>query len=106
MRGLSEDVSLYPPIFAVVMRRPGASRLLECHAFSCKTEEDVVAAAATLYRVLLSDFEATRRRPRQKNGIGRMSIASGVSLISVPTSIKRKPPSPIMIPPPPPMQPV
>lgn len=81
MRGLAKDVDNYPPIFAVVMRRPGAARLLECHAFACRCEEDAIAAAATLYRALLADLEATARRPRQKNGLGCVSLASVASSV-------------------------
>ncbi|XP_012343770.1 LOW QUALITY PROTEIN: uncharacterized protein LOC100867446 [Apis florea] len=76
MRGLKTTAENYPPIFAVVMRRPGATRLLECHAFACKTEDDAVAAAATLYRALLADLDANRRRPRHANGVGCVSLAS------------------------------
>ena len=60
MRGLSNEVEGYPPIFAVVMRRPGIARLLECHAFACETEKDAVSAAATLYRALVADLDANR----------------------------------------------
>ncbi|XP_011503102.1 PREDICTED: uncharacterized protein LOC105366378 [Ceratosolen solmsi marchali] len=81
MRGLAKDVEDYPPIFAVVMRRPGAARLLECHAFACRCEEDAIAAAATLYRALLADLDATARRPRQRNGLGCASLASVVSSV-------------------------
>lgn len=79
MRGLNSQVEGYPPIFAVVMRRPGVARLLECHAFACLTEEDAIAAAATLYRALVADLDATRRRPRQTNGVGCVSLASVIS---------------------------
>ncbi|KAL2714592.1 uncharacterized protein V1478_015777 [Vespula squamosa] len=81
MRGLKSDVDVYPPIFAVVMRRAGAARLLECHAFACQTEEDAVAAAATLYRALLADLDGNRRRPRHANGLGCVSLASVVSSV-------------------------
>lgn len=76
---MKASVESYPPIFAVVMRRPGATRVLECHAFACETEEDAVAAAATLYRALLTDLETNRRRPRQANGVGCVSLASVAS---------------------------
>ncbi|CAK9800546.1 hypothetical protein ANTQUA_LOCUS2494 [Anthophora quadrimaculata] len=81
MRGLKTTADHYPPIFAVVMRRPGANRVLECHAFACETEEDAVAAAATLYRALLADLDANRRRPRHANGVGCMSLASVASSV-------------------------
>lgn len=79
MRGLKSEAEFYPPIFAVVMRRPGAARLLECHAFACECEEDAIAAAATLYRALLADLDANRRRPRHTNGVGCVSLASVAS---------------------------
>lgn len=81
MRGLKTNADSYPPIFAVVMRRPGATRLLECHAFACEIEEEAVAAAATLYRALLADLDANRRRPRHTNGVGCMSLASAASSV-------------------------
>lgn len=79
MRGLATNVACYPPIFAVVMRRPGAAKVLECHGFACKTEEDAITAAATLYRALLADLDCNRRRPRQSNGLGCVSLASVAS---------------------------
>lgn len=87
MRGLTTEVTRYPPIFAVVMRRPGAARVLECHAFACKTEEDAIAAAATLYRALLADLDSNRRRPRQTNGLGCVSLASVASSVVEYTSV-------------------
>ncbi|XP_024222197.1 uncharacterized protein LOC100749993 isoform X1 [Bombus impatiens] len=89
MRGLKTTSDHYSPIFAVVMRRPGATRLLECHAFACETEEDAVAAAATLYRSLLADLDANRRRPRHTNGVGCMSIASVASSVREPSPSSR-----------------
>ncbi|XP_076761337.1 uncharacterized protein LOC143429571 isoform X1 [Xylocopa sonorina] len=89
MRGLKTPVDYYPPIFAVVMRRPGANRLLECHAFACETEEDAVAAAATLYRALLADLDGNRRRPRHANGVGCVSLASVASSIREPSPNNR-----------------
>ncbi|XP_033329484.2 uncharacterized protein LOC117222095 isoform X3 [Megalopta genalis] len=81
MRGLEPSTERYPPVFAVVMRRPGATRVLECHAFACETEEDAVAAAATLYRALLADLDTNRRRPRHANGVGCVSLASVASSV-------------------------
>ncbi|KAK2579742.1 hypothetical protein KPH14_011083 [Odynerus spinipes] len=89
MRGLQSNVQLYPPIFAVVMRRAGAARLLECHAFACETEEDAVAAAATLYRALLADLDGNRRRPRHANGVGCVSLASVASSVREPSPISK-----------------
>lgn len=89
MRGLKSEAEFYPPIFAVVMRRPGAARLLECHAFACETEEDAIAAAATLYRALLADLDANRRRPRHANGVGCVSLASVISSVREPSLSSR-----------------
>ncbi|KAH0550501.1 uncharacterized protein LOC123261806 [Cotesia glomerata] len=90
MRGLATDVNRYPPLFAVVMRRPGAARVLECHVFACSSEEEAVAAAATLYRALLADLDSNRRRPRQTNGLGCVSLASVASSVADYTSIASK----------------
>lgn len=98
MRGLKSEVEFYPPIFAVVMRRPGAARLLECHAFACESEEDAIAAAATLYRALLADLDANRRRPRHANGIGCISLASVASSVREPSLSSR---ISCLVPPPP-----
>ncbi|XP_071570941.1 uncharacterized protein [Temnothorax nylanderi] len=89
MRGLKSEAEFYPPIFAVVMRRPGAARLLECHAFACESEEDAIAAAATLYRALLADLDANRRRPRHTNGVGCISLASVASSVREPSHSSR-----------------
>lgn len=89
MRGLRSEAECYPPIFAVVMRRPGAAKVLECHAFACESEEDAVAAAATLYRALLADLDANRRRPRHTNGLGCVSLASVVSSAREPSLGRR-----------------
>ncbi|XP_011687239.1 PREDICTED: uncharacterized protein LOC105449634 [Wasmannia auropunctata] len=89
MRGLKNEANFYPPIFAVVMRRPGAARLLECHAFACESEEDAIAAAATLYRALLADLDANRRRPRHTNGVGCISLASVASSVREPSLSSR-----------------
>ncbi|XP_020287268.1 uncharacterized protein LOC109856415 [Pseudomyrmex gracilis] len=90
MRGLRSEAECYPPIFAVVMRRPGAAKVLECHAFACESEEDAVAAAATLYRALLADLDANRRRPRHANGLGCVSLASVVSSAREQPSLGRR----------------
>jgi len=89
MRGLKSEAEFYPPIFAVVMRRPGAARVLECHAFACESEEDAIAAAATLYRALLADLDANRRRPRHTNGVGCVSLASVASSAREPSLSSR-----------------
>ncbi|XP_063883979.1 LOW QUALITY PROTEIN: uncharacterized protein LOC135112989 [Scylla paramamosain] len=43
----------HPPMLACVMRRVGVPRLLECHAFVCRSAEDAIVIAANLYQALL-----------------------------------------------------
>lgn len=74
--------SQHAPIFAVVMRSPSTPKMLECHAFICKSTEDAIVIAATLYQSLMSHVTCSngqnnqRRAPRNKNGISCVSIAS------------------------------
>ncbi|XP_039948412.1 uncharacterized protein LOC120766784 isoform X2 [Bactrocera tryoni] len=72
----------HSPIFAVVMRAPGLPKVLKCHAFICKSTEDAIVIAATLYQSLMahvnsSSHRSTKRRtPRNQNGVSCISIAS------------------------------
>ncbi|GBP55729.1 hypothetical protein EVAR_23537_1 [Eumeta japonica] len=70
------------PLFAVVMRRTGVARRLDCHAFLCRSNEDAIVIAATLYKALMAHMNRpdALRRPRLHNrhGVSRMSIASSV----------------------------
>ncbi|XP_011188131.1 uncharacterized protein LOC105215737 isoform X3 [Zeugodacus cucurbitae] len=72
----------HAPIFAVVMRSPGLPKVLKCHAFICKSTEDAIVIAATLYQSLMSHVNSSshrstkRRTPRNQNGVSCISIAS------------------------------
>lgn len=66
----------HSPLFAVVMRKTGAHKKLECHGFVCQTSEDAIVIAATLYKSLMAHLKANERVPKNRNGITCMSIAS------------------------------
>uniref|UniRef100_A0A340TYK5 PID domain-containing protein n=1 Tax=Glossina morsitans morsitans TaxID=37546 RepID=A0A340TYK5_GLOMM len=76
----------HAPIFAVVMRSAEVSKMLECHGFICKSTEDAIVIAATLYQSLMSHVSSNthrstkRRTPRNQNGVSCMSIASSSGL--------------------------
>lgn len=72
----------HAPIFAVVMRSAGLPKVLECHGFICKSTEDAIVIAATLYQSLMAHVSSNshrstkRRTPRNQNGVSCISIAS------------------------------
>uniref|UniRef100_A0A1I8MDX8 PID domain-containing protein n=1 Tax=Musca domestica TaxID=7370 RepID=A0A1I8MDX8_MUSDO len=72
----------HAPIFAVVMRSADLPKVLECHAFICKSTEDAIVIAATLYQSLMAHVSSNshrstkRRTPRNQNGVSCISIAS------------------------------
>lgn len=72
----------HAPIFAVVMRSAGMPKVLECHGFICKSTEDAIVIAATLYQSLMAHVNSNshrstkRRAPRNQNGVSCVSIAS------------------------------
>lgn len=68
----------HAPLFAVVMRKMGAHRQLECHGFACQTSEDAIVIAATLYKSLMTHMRAKDKRPRNRNGVSCISVSSSV----------------------------
>ncbi|GAB0088659.1 uncharacterized protein DMENIID0001_031220 [Sergentomyia squamirostris] len=92
--------SLHAPIFAVVMRSAGVPKQLECHAFVCQSPEDAIVIAATLYQSLMAHMGPSEkpRRPKNRNGVSCMSIAS--SSVTNKLSIAQKSVSHRSIPPP------
>ncbi|XP_058447749.1 uncharacterized protein LOC131428104 isoform X2 [Malaya genurostris] len=74
---------LHSPLFAIVMRSSIMPRQLECHGFVCQTPEDAIVIAATLYQSLMAHMgsgeNARSRKPKNRNGISCMSIASSVA---------------------------
>ncbi|XP_066153654.1 uncharacterized protein [Euwallacea fornicatus] len=59
----------HSPLFAVVMRKIGVQKQLECHGFVCQTSEDAIVIAATLYKALVNHMKNKERRPTNKNGL-------------------------------------
>lgn len=47
----------HPPMFTCVMRKMGAPKILECHAFVCDNPEDAIVIAANLYQALLRNMK-------------------------------------------------
>ncbi|XP_044260884.1 uncharacterized protein LOC123009273 isoform X2 [Tribolium madens] len=68
----------HSPLFAVVMRKIGLQKQLECHGFVCQTSEDAIVIAATLYKSLMAHMKAKEKRPKNRNGITCISTTSSV----------------------------
>ncbi|XP_063923910.1 uncharacterized protein LOC135138021 isoform X1 [Zophobas morio] len=66
----------HSPLFAVVMRKIGIQKQLECHGFVCQTSEDAIVIAATLYKSLMAHMKSKEKKPKSRNGITCMSAAS------------------------------
>ncbi|XP_051863269.1 uncharacterized protein LOC117576200 isoform X1 [Drosophila albomicans] len=85
---VEQSEHMHAPIFAVVMRSASAPKILECHGFICKSTEDAIVIAATLYQSLMAHVSTNshrstkRRTPRQQNGVSCISIASSSALTS------------------------
>lgn len=69
---------IHSPLFAVVMRKIGAHKQLECHGFICQTSEDAIVIAATLYKALMAHMKAKEKKPKNKNGVTCMSMTSSI----------------------------
>lgn len=83
---LSNNESAHSPLFAVVMRKIGVAKQLECHGFVCQTSEDAIVVAATLYKSLMSHMsrqshaDSTGKKiMKNRNGVSCMSVASSSS---------------------------
>ncbi|KRF83222.1 uncharacterized protein Dvir_GJ23180, isoform C [Drosophila virilis] len=85
---VEQSEHMHAPIFAVVMRSANAPKILECHGFICKSTEDAIVIAATLYQSLMAHVSTNshrstkRRTPRQQNGVSCISIASSSAMTS------------------------
>ncbi|EDV49328.2 uncharacterized protein LOC6553639 [Drosophila erecta] len=85
---VEHSIHVHAPIFAVVMRSASSPKVLECHGFICKSTEDAIVIAATLYQSLMAHVSSSSRRstqrraPRQQNGVSCISIASSSALAS------------------------
>lgn len=56
-RGTETSYNHHSPMFAVVMRKMGVSRQLECHGFVCACSEDAIVIAANLYQALINNMQ-------------------------------------------------
>jgi hypothetical protein len=87
------------------MRSSSAPKVLECHAFVCHTPEDAIVIAATLYQSLMTHMgsnevnslvilnlqsipieifpQSKSRKPKTRNGISCISIASSTATTNV-----------------------
>lgn len=81
----------HSPLFAVVMRKIGVHKQLECHGFVCQTSEDAIVIAATLYKSLMTHMKAKEKRPKNKNGVTCMSMTSSTNN-DLPCNVPVRPP--------------
>ncbi|CAH0758706.1 unnamed protein product [Diatraea saccharalis] len=91
---LSHNENSHSPLFAVVMRKIGVAKQLECHGFVCQTTEDAIVIAATLYKSLMSHMSRQghidKKKLKNRNGVSCMSITSSLSPNDVPIRPPRK----------------
>ncbi|XP_049879083.1 uncharacterized protein LOC126375987 [Pectinophora gossypiella] len=91
---LSYNENSHSPLFAVVMRKIGVAKQLECHGFVCQTTEDAIVIAATLYKSLMSHMSRQghneKKKLKNRNGVSCMSVASSLSPNDVPVRPPRK----------------
>ncbi|KAL3270537.1 hypothetical protein HHI36_021075 [Cryptolaemus montrouzieri] len=72
------NADAHSPLFAVVMRKIGVHKQLECHGFVCQTSEDAIVIAATLYKSLMTQMRIKEKKPKNRNGVTCMSISSSI----------------------------
>lgn len=60
------------------MRKIGLQKHLECHGFVCQTSEDAIVIAATLYKALMTHMKCKEKKPKNRNGVTCMSVASSM----------------------------
>ncbi|XP_052752041.1 uncharacterized protein LOC113515198 [Galleria mellonella] len=91
---LSHNENSHSPLFAVVMRKIGVAKQLECHGFVCQTTEDAIVIAATLYKSLMSHMSRQghndKKKLKNRNGVSCMSVASSLSPNDIPVRPPRK----------------
>lgn len=91
---LSHSENTHSPIFAVVMRKMGVAKQLECHGFVCQTSEDAIVIAATLYKSLMSHMNRQnhneKNKLKNKNGVSCMSVTSSTTTNDIPVRPPRK----------------
>ncbi|KAL4712387.1 hypothetical protein ACJJTC_001548 [Scirpophaga incertulas] len=91
---VSNNENSHSPLFAVVMRKIGVAKQLECHGFVCQTSEDAIVIAATLYKSLMSHMSRQghndKKKLKNRNGISCMSTTSSMSPNEAPIRPPRK----------------
>ncbi|XP_063368458.1 uncharacterized protein LOC134656859 [Cydia amplana] len=92
---LSHNENSHSPLFAVVMRKIGVAKQLECHGFVCQTSEDAIVIAATLYKSLMSHMSrqghsGDMKKLRNRNGVSCMSVTSSITHNDMPIRPPRK----------------
>ncbi|KAH1011818.1 hypothetical protein HUJ04_001105 [Dendroctonus ponderosae] len=97
-KGLEEPEKKYivneqhAPLFAVVMRKIGVQRQLECHGFVCQTSEDAIVIAATLYKALVNHMKSKERKPKNKNGVTTCMSTASSTMVEKGPSMPIRPP--------------
>lgn len=91
---LSHNENSHSPLFAVVMRKIGVAKQLECHGFVCQTTEDAIVIAATLYKSLMSHMSrqghTESKKLKNRNGVSCMSVSSSLPANDKPVRPPRK----------------
>ncbi|CAK1590274.1 unnamed protein product [Parnassius mnemosyne] len=91
---LSHNENSHSPLFAVVMRKIGVAKQLECHGFVCQTTEDAIVIAATLYKSLMSHMSrqghTDKKKLKNRNGVSCISVASSLPAHERPVRPPRK----------------
>lgn len=91
---LSRNENSHSPLFAVVMRKIGVAKQLECHGFVCQSTEDAIVIAATLYKSLMSHMSRQghneKKKLKNRNGVSCMSVTSSLSPNDIPIRPPRK----------------
>ncbi|PSN34548.1 hypothetical protein C0J52_24357 [Blattella germanica] len=89
--GVETPYNHHSPMFAVVMRKMGVSRQLECHGFVCACSEDAIVIAANLYQALMNNMQnrnnsddksskPQQNRPKNQNGVNYVSLGAESSI--------------------------
>ncbi|KAJ9586291.1 hypothetical protein L9F63_020054 [Diploptera punctata] len=89
--GIDTPYNHHSPMFAVVMRKMGVSKQLECHGFVCACSEDAIVIAANLYQALMNNMQnrnnvngkpSTKQEsvPKNQNGVNYVSLGGESSV--------------------------
>lgn len=90
--GTETPYNHHSPMFAVVMRKMGVSKQLECHGFVCACSEDAIVIAANLYQALINNMQNRSNnnekktskiqqiKPTNQNGVNYASLGGDGSI--------------------------